>query len=310
MLLAVWAELDREKLVDTWRRLPASVYWMALGIHAALYVVRAMRFRMLLPAGERPPLPHVLAVSAGHNLAAFVLPAKTGEVSLVVYLKRVCGVSGPAGLASLLVSRLLDLGLLTGTVGVACLCVKSLDGSALPGWVRPSGALLLAFSIAFFVLAMRGDRLVAVYGFVARVSRFERTKLGVRFANRAAEVADSLRLAGSSWVAAAIVSIPIWIGAYLFYAVLARGFGLPESITLVEAAFGSGLAMAANLLPVNGFAGFGTQELGWGAGFVALGVTRDLAVSTGFGAHVVQLVNICILGVLGHLAMGMLPRRD
>jgi hypothetical protein len=210
----------------------------------------------------------------------------------------------------LLVSRLLDLGLLTGTVGLACLCVNSLDGGPLPGWVRPSGAVLLAGSIAFFVLAMRGDRLVTVYGLIARVTRFERTKLGTRAAARAAEVGYSLRLAGTRWVGAAFVSIPIWVGAYLFYAVLARGFGLPETITLVEAAFGSGLAMAANLLPVNGFAGFGTQEMGWGAGFVALGVSRDLAVSSGFGAHVVQLVNICILGVLGHLAMGLLPKRS
>lgn len=309
-LLVVWAELDRETLEATWRRLPFSVYLTALGIHVALYFMRALRFRLLLPVGEKPPLAQVFAVSCAHNLAAFVLPAKTGEVSLVVYLKRLCGVSGPAGLASLLVSRLLDLGLLAGSVGVACLCVQSLDGSELPAWVRPSGALLVTFSIVFFALAMRGDRLVAVYRAIAGVTRFDRTKLGTKVGARAVEVGDALRLAGTRWIGALLLSIPLWIGAYLFYAVLARGFGLPESVTLLEAAFGSGLAMAANLLPINGFAGFGTQEMGWGAGFVALGVSRDLALSTGLGAHLVQLANICLLGVFGHLAMGLFPKRE
>ena len=309
-LLWVWAGLDLETLKAAWRRLPASVYLTALGIHVALYVLRAVRFRLLLPVDERPSLLQVSAVSGAHNLAAFVLPAKTGEVSLVIYLKRVCGVSGAAGLASLLVSRLLDLGLLMGSVGAACLFVETLDGGALPTWVRPTGFTLLTASIVVFVLAMRGDGLVAVYRLIARVTRFERTKLGARLGGKAAEVSESLRAAGKRWIAAALVSLPLWIGVYLFYAVLARGFGLPDTITLVEAAFGSGLAMAANLLPVNGFAGFGTQEAGWGLGFVALGVPRDLAVSTGFGAHIVQLANICLLGVLGHLAMGLFPKRS
>ena len=309
-LLVVWADLDWATFKATWRSLPLEVYLLALGLHAALYFLRAHRFRLLLPRDDRPPFSQVLAVSAAHNLAAFVLPAKTGEVSLVVYLKRVCGVSGAAGLASLLVSRLLDLGMLIGSVGLACLFVESLDGGALPAWVRPSGGLLLLGSVVFFALAMRGDSLIAVYSFIARVTRFEQTQHGKRVAARAAEVADSLRLAGRRWVGAALLSIPIWIGAYLFFAVLARGFGLPESVTLAEAAFGSGLALAANILPINGFAGFGTQEMGWGAGFVALGVEPKLAFSSGLGAHIVQLTNICVMGVIGHLAMGMFPQRD
>ena len=76
----------------------------------------------------------------------------------------------------------------------------------------------------------------------------------------------------------------------------------------IEATFGSGLAVLTNMLPINGIAGFGTQEAGWVAGFAWLGVGRELALATGLGAHLVQLANACLFGLLGHLAMGLASR--
>ena len=63
---------------------------------------------------------------------------------------------------------------------------------------------------------------------------------------------------------------------------------------------------ASNLLPINGFAGFGTQEAGWAVGFRMLGVPPDVALATGLGVHVVQLVNVVLMGVLGQVALGLL----
>jgi hypothetical protein len=99
----------------------------------------------------------------------------------------------------------------------------------------------------------------------------------------------------------------VWCGIFCFYVILARGFGMPERIGLVETAFGSGLAIMTNVLPINALAGFGTQETGWVLGFGLLGIEGDAAFSTGVGVHLVQLVNVLLLGVLGHLGMGLLP---
>ena len=86
---------------------------------------------------------------------------------------------------------------------------------------------------------------------------------------------------------------------------------MSETVDLSQAALGSGLAVVANLLPINGFAGFGTQEAGWVLGFGALGVPKDVATATSVGVHLVQLGNVVLLGLLGHIAMALLaPRRD
>jgi uncharacterized membrane protein YbhN (UPF0104 family) len=83
---------------------------------------------------------------------------------------------------------------------------------------------------------------------------------------------------------------------------------MPADLGLAEYAFGSSLAVLTNLLPINSFAGFGTQEGGWVVGFGLLGVQRDLALSTGLGVHLAQLASTLALGILGHLALGWLPR--
>ena len=101
----------------------------------------------------------------------------------------------------------------------------------------------------------------------------------------------------------------IWLGVFGFYAFLAYGFGLPEHISPGGAVFGSGLAVLSNILPINAFAGVGTQEAGWVLGFGVLGVGREQAFATGLGVHLVQLFDVVAMGLVGHLAMGLIPRR-
>ena len=110
-------------------------------------------------------------------------------------------------------------------------------------------------------------------------------------------------------LSATVASVAIWLLVFAFYAVLSRGAGLPEDLSFVEAAFGSSLAVLFNLLPINGFAGFGTQEAGWQVGFSLVGVAPELALSSGVAAHLVQLFNVVLMGILGHLGLGLLGQK-
>lgn len=311
-LLFWWGGVSWAELVRVARRLPPSTYIAALCVHAGIYVLRSLRFRVLLPPGERPSPGSVLAVAAAHNLAAYVLPAKSGEASLVVYLKAHGGVSAGAALASLVVSRLLDLATLAAALALACLLLAG-GGSELaaPAWVGPAGGALLGLTLALAALSARVDLLVGGLERATRALGVEGTRAGTWLLERVGRVREALRAAGGQGrlLAAALLSAGVWLGVFVFYAILARGFGLAPEVGLAEATFGSSLAVATNLLPVNAMAGFGTQETGWVLGFGLLGVERDLALSTGVGVHLVQLLNVCLMGALGHLAMGLLPGR-
>jgi len=302
-------DLSLEKFLQTWKVLPASAYFQALIVHAGIYVLRATRFRLLLPAASRPTLPAVLAVSSAHNLAAYVLPAKTGEATLVLYLRKVCDVAASEGLASLVVSRLLDLATLCLLLAVATLTLAV--GGELPrSWSAPLGLGLAVGAGTLFVLSARSDWLVVLFTRTMRVLGLHSTRFGKGVEERAEKVAQALRAAGGGGrlIGAALLSLPLWLGVFTFFLVLARGFGLGDEFLGVEGVFGSAWAVLANILPINGFAGAGTTELGWGVGFQAVGVEESLALSTGLSVHIVQLGNVIMMGLAGHLVMGPMMR--
>lgn len=309
--LVYWGGVETRDLRDTLLRLPLGSFFLALAIHAAIYVARAQRFRVLTSREERPGLAATLLVSSAHNLAVYVIPAKVGEATFPLYLKSTCGTPIATGVASLVVSRLLDLATLCGML--ALLTLGLVLGAQWPGprWVAMAlVVLLVALTFAFTALSLRGDRLVAGAQFCVRLARLDSTQLGRRLLDQSSRVADALRVAGSGGrIARALpLSIAVWLGVFAFYAVLALGFGLPEHVGFVEAAFGSSFAVLTNLLPINALAGFGTQETGWVLGFHVLGVETKTAFANGVSVHLVQLFDTVLFGLIGHVGMGMLRR--
>lgn len=309
--LMVWGDVSPQDVLATIRTLPPETYLLALGMHISLYCMRALRFNLLIPRENRPTFKRSLIVSGAHNMASYLLPAKTGEASFVVYLRMQCAVPSATGLASLLVSRLLDAAMLCCGLSIACLWLA--NTGSYPGltWLGSAGVVLIALCGVFAVLSLRGDLIVRVLAAVARWFKVHHWSFGDRVLAKANQVALALRSAGGNGrlYLAALVTVPIWILVFAFFAVLAKAMGLPEHFTFAEATFGSALAVMFNLLPVNGVAGVGTQEAGWVTGFHQfLGVDHSIALSTGIGCHLVQLFNVVAMGIAAHLAMGVMPR--
>jgi len=308
-LLLYWGDLSLAEIGDTLGKLDSDVYWTALGVQLLIYPLRALRFRMLLPGNiGRPSTMRLLPIAAAHNMAAVLVPAKVGEAALVVYLRSVCSVPAARGTAVLLVSRILDLAAVTGTIGVACL-VLAANGEHGELGLGALGASLSVLTLVLAWFSARSERLVAAVRGVAHLLRLERTRPGARLNELAGSLGVALGEVGKARLGvSAVLSVPIWLCVFSFYAILARGFGL-ELLPFAEAVFGAGLAVLSNLLPIHGFAGFGTLEAGWVLGFTALDVPRDLAVSSALAVHLVYLANIIVLGLIGHAGMALLPRR-
>ena len=304
--LMAWGGVTPGEVVATLGRLSLATWATALGLHAALYLLRALRFRMLI-GEEAPGLAKLLPITSAYTLASLVLPAKLGEAAFVFYANRVGGVGAAQGVASLVVSRLLDLATLALSMALACLSLAAAGTHPHLAWLAPLGLALLLVCALVFAASARGDLVVRLAAWLSRALGLGRTRLGERILSRAGEVSAALRAMGDRrrLVAASLVSLPAWLCVFLFCAVLARGLGLPPETTLAEATFGSGVAIATSLLPLSAFANFGTLEAGWVLGFGALGVGSKLAYATGVGLHLVQLGNAAILGVLGHVGMGL-----
>lgn len=303
--LFVWGGVGFADFAAALGRLDVGVWALAFALHAGIYVLRAWRFRLLVPPPARPAFGPTLAVSAAHNLASYVLPAKTGEATLVLYLKGYAGVPAAAGLASLVVSRLFDLAVLCAAVAAA-LAVTAERVTAL-GEPLPLIAALAALAVALAAACLRPQALPSLTGWLLERLRLQRVAAGRAVLSRLERIGSALRATSGARTQLACLALTAgqWALVFAFYAVLARGTGLPSDIGYAEAMFGSSLAVLFNLLPVNGFAGFGTQEAGWKIGFVLLGVEPELALATGLAVHLVQLADVVLLGLAGHAALGL-----
>ena len=302
-LLLYWGELSLAEALGAWRELPLTTWLTVLAIHLGIYLCRTLRFAALLPGERTPAFPQLLAISSAHNLAAYVMPAKTGEASLLLYLKGLCGISGSVSLAALLLSRLLDLFTVAASMSLVCALLATSPRFDHLTWLGPLALVLAVTALALFLLLRFSDRMVLIAARPTALLARRAPRLAERLSQTAVRLAD----AGGEGrlLRGLLLSLPLWLGVYLYFAVLARGVGMPTSVTFPESVFGASLAVLSNLLPINGFAGFGTQDAGWVLGFGALGLPRATALTTALGFHLVHLANVLLLGCLGHLGMGL-----
>jgi len=292
-------------------RLSFEVYAYALGLTVAVYVFRALRFRVLLPENSRLGFPRLLSITASYTMAAVILPAKVGEASFVVYAGRAGGVPAADAFACLLVARLLDFATLTLGMAAACLALAASHAYPKLPWLAPLGFALLPAALLLFAASARGDLLVRFASYASRLLGFGKTQTGMRVLAASERIGDALRACSAKGrlFTAAVLSLAAWVCVFLYCAILARGLGLPPETTFAQATFGSGLAILTTLVPISAFANFGTLEAGWVLGFTALGVAAPLASATGVGLHVVQIANTVLLGVLGHVGMALVRDR-
>jgi uncharacterized protein (TIRG00374 family) len=92
-----------------------------------------------------------------------------------------------------------------------------------------------------------------------------------------------------------LVSLGSWIAIFFVFYALMRGFGI--EVSFLKVLFGSTIAVIANALPVSGIGNWGTLEAGWAAGFLIVGLSKEKAIATGFGVHILIFL-VCALTAL------------
>jgi glycosyltransferase 2 family protein len=305
--LLLFLLLRQVEWADAWallKRLSPGTWLAVLGVHAAIYVLRTLRFAALIP-DRRVPFAHLWSIQAANQMAALLLPMRTGEVTYPIYLRN-AGVSLEVGVAGLVVSRALDLLAVLMLAVFSALYLKTPIERMPPGMALPMVLGVTLAAAALIAIAMGGASFIRFLAVVA--ARFGAS---LRILGRVEQVARGFETVGRyrSVAEAFTLTLLIWIGVDVFYYLLMADLGF-GSLKPVGVAFGASAAILTNLLPVNTFAGLGTQEWGWTAGFELLGLDRTSAATSGLAVHAVQLVNVAVLGLVGQLRLNPPPREE
>jgi uncharacterized protein (TIRG00374 family) len=271
-------------------------FWAALGSIAYLLATlfRALRLRWLIYS-KTIPFSDLFRITAFYHLSLMVLPSKLGEFSLPYFLNKISGMNATEGLASLIVSRVYDFFII--------LMILLSVSIGIQGPFRlntPLVILLVIFLIGFviFGLSYMSSFLKCFSNALGRISNWtgpRNAKFILWIQKKMVEMAADFYAIKSrnTYFPVGVTSLASWAMIFCTFYAYMKSFGI--NIPLTKMLFGSTIGVIANALPVSGIGNWGTLEVGWAAGFLMVGLSREKAIATGFGVHIIIFIVCAII---------------
>ena len=318
-VLLLWWVLRDVSLAEVWYELRrANPWWMlvAVGLATFSFVLRAMRWRVLLePGHDGSSFEARFGATCAGFAANNIFPARLGELVRAYTLARVARLPFGVSVGSLVVERVLD-GLVLASFLVVPILMPGfpLGQTEAAAYVRRAamvGSFVFAFGfIVLWFMARRPDGALrlwtATFGglapdrFAARLTGLVETFL--HGLGSLANVGVLARAVGWSYVVWGCLAVSMWTGL-LAFGISGPGF--------VGAAFLQAVLGFAVALPSTpGF--FGVFEAGARIGLQPWDVTDTLVVSFATSYHILTFVPVTLLGLwyLRHFGLRLSDVRE
>ena len=101
------------------------------------------------------------------------------------------------------------------------------------------------------------------------------------------------------WGKILLLSLFNWLLTYCFFYSITIAFNLEYSF--IEVVFAATLSNFTLILPLSTFGGIGTFEIGWAAGFMILGMSKEIAIPIGLFTNLFATILTGIMAFLGYL---------
>jgi len=270
--------------------------WAALGSIAYLLATlfRTLRFKWLIYS-KAIPFSDLFRITAFYHLSLMVLPSKLGELSYPYLLNKNSGMNITEGLASLIVSRVYDF--------VIILMVLLSVSIVFQGFFKVNPSLLillvtLVIGFLVFGLFYMSSFLTWLSNGLGRISHWTGSR-NARFVlwiqKKMSDMAEDFYAIKSrhTHFPVSLTSLASWIMIFCTFYAYMKGFGI--DIPFTKMIFGSTVGIIANALPISGIGNWGTLEAGWAAGFLMVGLSKEKAIATGFGVHIIIFIVCAII---------------
>lgn len=276
--------------------------WIALAIFLYLInnVGRVVRLRILLP-NQRTRFFNLLLIVNTYTMFNYVLPAWTGEASLLYFLRKYENVSLDKGSAALVVGRIIDyLAVAVIFIVGAWLSLRQLmDADALltTSILEVALAMILVAVLILASMVWWGQRLLNLIEWLIN-------RLGLSGSPAVEYVLKALGKVITAFAAihsfrryslAFLWSLCLWLTIFTRFYVFLRGLNLETP--LLSTIVGSTFAVMSKSVPFVTFGGIGTHEAGWTIGFMLVGFDKITAISSGFAVNLLTLLTTIVLGI-------------
>lgn len=266
------------------------------------YFFRALRFKVLIHTKE-VKLSDLFAIVSVHNMVNSILPARTGELSYIYLAKKTQGIHSSEGFATLITARMFDaLAISMIFLFSAIVLGSEIHISKMNVWHL--GLFIIALvTLLFIIILYHAEKAMVFFEKMMNRAKIKKFRVIMFMVNKGYEVTDSLELirAKNVFPFVFILSIALWCSMYATIFIILVGMGIDINIWI--AILGSTLAVAISILPIQGVGEFGTFEGAWAVAFIGLGFTKEVAIISGFGYHIIRFIYFLILGSYGLFAL-------
>lgn len=263
-------------------------------VYSLSYVFRAVRFYFLL--NREVGVRDLFRIMCIHNLINSILPMRTGELSYIYLLKKHHDRSTEEGAATLIEARIFDMIAVSMLFFLSAAISRQLPTPIIGAmWAI---ALLAAFLLALMVLMPKSNIFVGALRTAAVIMNLDKKPLFYLLVEKMDNIAKIFACMNwDKFFWCILISVGCWISSYsvMYILVAAMGIDFPFGTVLLASTF----SLLTTILPIQGLGGFGTIEGGWTIGFMLFGISRELAISSGFSMHIIIILYYLILGAIG-----------
>lgn len=270
--------------------------WAALGSIAFFLAIlfRALRFKWLIYSKDIP-LSDLFKITVFYHLSLMVLPSKLGEFSYPYFLNKISGMTVTEGLASLIASRVYDFFIILMILLFISIGFQGLFK------INPFLVILLIASLiglivlAFFYMSSFLGWLSNVLGRISQWTGSKNLRFVLWIQRKMSEVAEDFYAikARRTHFPVTLTSVASWVMIFWTFYAYMKGFGIEVPFT--KMILGSTVAVIANALPISGIGNWGTLEAGWAVGFLMGGLSKEKAIATGFGVHILIFIVCAVI---------------
>lgn len=299
ILVLLLSQISMTDLVKLFSDL--SYRWIAVGVlfYLITNVGRAFRLQLLLPNQVtyfHKLLPIVVAQSMFNN----ILPARTGEFSLLYFLKKYEAVPLDGGGVALIVARVVDyLAVAVIFIFAALVSLGDIleDVSLTTNIIKAVLAVMVVTVMLLISTVWWGQKILALIELL--IDRFGLTpSQSIAFVLKTLRRIIAALIALHSWrryVLVSLWSLGLWFTTFAWFYAFLRAIGV--NTTFLSTIVGSTFAVISKAIPFISVGGIGPHEAGWTVGFILVGFDKTTAISSGFAVNILTLLTSIILGV-------------
>ena len=261
-------------------------HWFIAGLSVFLlnYILRAYRILAVVKHNKIRYFNALSTVSI-HGFLTYILPFKTGEISLPFLLNKQ-GVSIATSVQSLIKCRLLDLSCL-GFLLFASLLTSN---SSMAGEIK---VLFLMLSILLLLSPYLFRKLTKIIP--EKIKNWaDKHKINIR---------GTFHYNKTEWV----LSLGVWVAIAMCLYCVVRSLNMP--LTISDTMCLVAIQLPLQLIPVQGIANTGNHEASWLAGLALFGISSTQSLSFALSSHVLLSVYVIVLGLFASILIFLVPRK-